>query len=188
MAKSENNVLTHGLSGKMGDLIVFRQRAGKTIVSNKPKASDMPPSEGQMLIRERFSDAVRYGKAVITDPVSKAAYSAAAPRGTSAYNMAVKDFFNAPDIGEVIVSSYNGHVGDKVTARVTDDFLVKSVTVRIENADATLVEEGAAVMAVNGLDWVYTAKSANSSLTGDKIIIIAKDTPDNTSKKEVTLN
>jgi hypothetical protein len=46
MAKSQNNVITHGLSGKIGDLLVFSQRGGKTIVSavsGKPrKQSDIP--------------------------------------------------------------------------------------------------------------------------------------------------
>ena len=37
MAKSENNIITHGLSGKIGDLLVFKQVNGKTIVSKVPK-------------------------------------------------------------------------------------------------------------------------------------------------------
>ena len=36
MAKSNNNVITHGLSGKVGDIIVFSQRGGKTIISKAP--------------------------------------------------------------------------------------------------------------------------------------------------------
>ncbi len=31
MAQSKNNIITHGLSGKVGDIIVFSQRGGKTI-------------------------------------------------------------------------------------------------------------------------------------------------------------
>lgn len=187
MAKSENNVLTHGLSGKMGNLIVFRQRAGVTVVSNKPKVSDAPPSEAQKHIRERFLKATKYAKAVIADPATKTTYAAATPAGKTAYNMAVKDFFNAPEIGTITVLGYKGHVGDEVVARVTDDFVVTSVTVRIEKADASLVEEGAAVRDANGVDWVYTATSVNSSLTGGKIIVVARDMPDNTTKKEVIL-
>jgi hypothetical protein len=33
MAKSKNNLVTHGLSGKIGDMLVFRQVGGETIVS-----------------------------------------------------------------------------------------------------------------------------------------------------------
>jgi hypothetical protein len=33
MAKQTNNVVIHRLNGKVGDLLVFRQRAGQTVVS-----------------------------------------------------------------------------------------------------------------------------------------------------------
>jgi hypothetical protein len=46
MAKSRNNVVTHGLSGLIGDLLVFRQRANKTIVANRPKLSAKLPEAG----------------------------------------------------------------------------------------------------------------------------------------------
>jgi hypothetical protein len=32
MAKQTGNVVTHGLSGKIGDLLVFRRKDGKTIL------------------------------------------------------------------------------------------------------------------------------------------------------------
>ena len=34
MAKQSNNVVTHGMSGKIGDLLVFRQVGGKTVIAN----------------------------------------------------------------------------------------------------------------------------------------------------------
>jgi hypothetical protein len=36
MATSKNNVVTFGLSGKIGDMLVFRQMGGRTIVSSAP--------------------------------------------------------------------------------------------------------------------------------------------------------
>ena len=36
MAESKKNIITHGMSGKVGDIIVFSQRHGKTIVSKAP--------------------------------------------------------------------------------------------------------------------------------------------------------
>ncbi len=38
MAKVGNNIVTTGLSGKLGNLIVFRNRGGKTIVSKTPRS------------------------------------------------------------------------------------------------------------------------------------------------------
>ncbi len=37
MAESMNNPITHGMSGTIGNVVVFRQRAGKTVVANIPK-------------------------------------------------------------------------------------------------------------------------------------------------------
>jgi hypothetical protein len=62
MAKSENNIVTHGLSGKIGDLLVFRQIGGKTIVSNAPRKSNSE-SESQKEHRRKFQRAVMYAKA-----------------------------------------------------------------------------------------------------------------------------
>jgi len=49
MAQSKNNIITHGLSGKVGDLIVFRSWNGKTIVASKPTArtSDLTRTQKQ---------------------------------------------------------------------------------------------------------------------------------------------
>jgi len=37
MSETVINIITHGMSGKFGDLIVFSQRNDKTIVSMAPK-------------------------------------------------------------------------------------------------------------------------------------------------------
>lgn len=188
MAESKNNIVTHGLSGKLGDLIVFRQRAGKTILSSKPKERTGEPSAAQQQVRERFQQAIIYGKAVLADAASKSAYEAAADGGKSAYNVAVADFFNAPDIHEVDVTGYTGATGSKIRVKITDDFEVKSVRVKIENPDNTLVEEGAASLDANGIDWFYTATVENTPVSGDKITITATDLPRNTSVKDTVLS
>ena len=43
MAKSVNNIITHGLSGKIGDLLVFKQVDGKTIVSKHQENQTQKP-------------------------------------------------------------------------------------------------------------------------------------------------
>lgn len=181
MAQSRNNVITHGLSGTIGDTIVFRQRGGKTIVAALPKQSDSPSSPQQQQTRIKFQQAVIYGKAAVADPNARAAYAAQAKPGQSAYNVAVADFFNAPDIDTIDVSAYFGNIGDTITVRVTDDFQVAAVQVKIEDPNNNLVEQGAATPAGNGLEWIYTATAANGSVSGDKITITATDTPNNTT-------
>ena len=51
MAKSRNNIVTHGMSGKIGDLLVFRQRFGKTIVGKIPNRT-AEATEGQNAVKE----------------------------------------------------------------------------------------------------------------------------------------
>jgi len=98
--------------------------------------------------------------------------------------VAVADFFHAPDIEEVDLSGYSGRVGDEIRIKATDDFGVQQVIVRIENSDATLVEEGQAVKSPNELHWIYRATAVNESLNGDKITVTATDRPHNVSREE----
>lgn len=184
MAESKNNIITHGLSGKVGDLIVFRNRNGKTYVASKPKKRTGELSDAQKEHHKRFQQAVIYAKSALMNPETKQAYKEAATQGESAYNVAVADFMNAPDIDEINISKYTGKVGDIIEVTVTDDFSVQEVSVTILNADGTEVEHGSAQLSGNGLAWIYTATTNNSSLDGDKIIIHASDMPGHLSEKE----
>jgi hypothetical protein len=184
MAEAQKNDVTLGLSGKFGQMFVFRQLAGKTYATRAPGERTKEPSAEQKVNREKFQKAILYGKTVIADPLMKKDYQEKAEPGKSAFNVAVADFFKAPDILDVDLTGYTGQVGQKIRIRVTDDFAVKSVVVTIHNGDGTLQEEGDAALEENQLDWIYTTNSNNTSLTGDKITIIAADIPDNLTKQE----
>lgn len=185
MAVVLKNLVTKGLSGKLGDTIVFRKVGDKTIVATVPTTSK-EPTEAQKAQRERFQMAVLYAKSQMDDPDAKAAYEAEA-KGSgqpNAYNIAVADFFHAPDIEEVDLENYLGNIGDTIRVRAIDDFKVVEVQVEIYNADGTLVEKGAAVQQANGLDWVYTATVKNDDLYSDKVVIKVSDMPGNISEQE----
>jgi hypothetical protein len=189
MARVSNNIVTQGLSGTIGGTLVFRQVGGKTIVAAAPRETDKAPSARQLAQQERFQMAALYAKAQIQDVASKAEYEAARPTDStaSAYAIAVADFMQAPDIHVVDLSEYTGKKGETIRIRVTDDFKVTSVRLRIENGDGTLVEEGAAKADANGLDWIYTATATNVSLDGDKITISATDKPGNATVEHKVL-
>lgn len=183
MAESKNNIITHGLSGKVGDLIVFSQRNGKTIVSRAPREKTTEDTENQKEHKRKFQRAILYSKGVMNDPDTKEEYAEKADRsrGITTHNVAVADFLNAPDIDSIDVSAYTGKVGDIIKIVALDDFAVKMVTVKIENGDGTLVEEGEATD--NGAEWIYTATEKNADLSGDKITVTAADNPDNMTEK-----
>jgi hypothetical protein len=186
MAKSKNNVITHGLSGKVGDLLIFRQVDGKTIVSKVVEYKDTV-SEKQKKHREQFQQAVIYAKGAIHDEQIADLYAAdSKKKKLSAYNIAVADFFHGPDIETVDLSGYAGIASDKIRIIVSDDFAVKYVHVNISNADGSLVEEGYASQGA-GNSWIYVAQQDNENLDGDKILITAADFPGNASEQEKIL-
>jgi hypothetical protein len=185
MAQSKKNIATEGLSGQVGNFVFRRRKSDdKIFVARKPVRNEEEPSEAQKAAQRRFQRGILYGKSAIADPEKKATYAAKATGGRSAFNVAVADYFNAPQIELIDPGRYSGAVGSTITVTVTDDFTVSSVHVKIENMDGTLVEEGEAVLESSGIEWVYTATVANESLSGDKITVTAYDMPGNTDQQE----
>ncbi len=188
MGESNKNLATDGLRGQVGNFVFRRRRAdGKIFVSRHPGEQETEPTQAQASVREKFQQAAIYGRAAVSNPETKTQYAAAAKPGQSAYNVAVADFFRAPDIEEVDLTAYAGQVGDVIRIKATDDFKVQQVSVRIENADASLIEEGQAVADPDGRFWIYTATAVNENLTGDKITVTATDRPQNVSRQEQVL-
>lgn len=184
MAKSRNNVVTHGLSGKIGNMLVFRQRNGKTVVSNTPRISSKQKSDRQLLQRQKFLQAVSYAKAVVADDETKLTYQSVAKNGLTAYNMAVADMLNAPEIQDVNISGYTGKPADVIQVKATDDFKVAQVTVEILKADGSVVEKGNAVSNDAGFEWLYGATVNVDSVNGCKVIVKAMDLPGNVTALE----
>jgi len=187
MAKSSNNVITHGLSGTVGGMLVFRQQGNKTIVAKRPSKRTTALKESEMQVQERFKAAASYAKVAIKDPVLKELYQAAAKPGQTAYNVAFADYFSAPVVKEISSSLYTGAVDSKIQIQVIEDFKVASVKVEIFGADQTLLESGDAVSAGNDLDWSYKATLENADLEGTKITVSAKDLAGNITVKSLIL-
>jgi hypothetical protein len=91
MAKVGDNIVTTGLSGKLGNLIVFRNRGGKTYVSKAPKRQDTEWTEAQEAHRLKFQEAVLYAKSAMANSEMKEAYQASADENKSAYNARLCD-------------------------------------------------------------------------------------------------
>lgn len=186
MAKSKNNVVTHGLSGKVGDLLVFRRHGNQTVVAKIPQSKNKA-TESQLENRRRFQQAVLYATSKLADPATKDSYQAAAKGTQTAYNVAIADFFNAPDIHEIDLSGYNGQPGDTIRVFVSDDFMVKEVRVTINNQDGSEVENGLATPDTKGRLWTYTVTQTNETVVGDRIVVTASDMPGNVALDEVNL-
>src|SRR5689334_22680233 len=100
MAKVHKNVVIEGLSGKLGDQLVFRRlRDGRTIVCAKPDFSNRALSVDQVAHHKKFREAAAYARqAARTEPLYA---QLAAGTMKTAYNIALADFFHPPVIERI---------------------------------------------------------------------------------------
>lgn len=176
MAKVRKNIVVQGLSGSLGDQLVIRQdKAGRTIISMAPTFDpDRTFSPAQMETQEKFRNAVAYAK----DAKGQEAYlekSEGTPK--SPFNVAVADFFHAPEILDIDVSAWNGDAGDVIRIQAQDNVQVSQVTVVILDASNAVVEQGAAVRQTDPRWWHYTTTGDTSN--GTQIVATARDLPGN---------
>jgi hypothetical protein len=186
MAISQRNVITHGLSGKIGDLLVFRNQNGKTIVGKVPVRSTVAPTAKQEAVKDRFKLASKFAKQAMLDDTLLSFYRAASKKGQRPFNAAFSDFFVAPTISNPI-GVYAGQIGDLLSVNAIDNFEVKEVTLQIYQADGTLIEQGNALLQIDGVKWSYTVKSNFASLAGCKLLWSAADWAGNATELEIEI-
>lgn len=187
MAISKDNLITYGLSGLLGNQIVFRTQKGRTIVSKRTKPKDRK-SQAQLKQRGRFSEATIYAKGAIADKDIRKLYDAKALKSDklqTAFNVAVADYMRAPEIMHIDVTGYNGNIGDVIMISATDDFMVKEVKVEIESSDGVMVEKGSVFVSPNGFEWEYRVQSSNETPEGCKITVRVFDLPGNVCEEKV---
>lgn len=91
MKLNDDNFLSVGFTGKMGDMI-FYQKNGRTCARRASGSYNKIPTEKQAVIRARFLAAHQFAQSVINDPVLKAAYQEKAKKGHHAYSVAVSEY------------------------------------------------------------------------------------------------
>src|SRR5512141_2966107 len=102
MAKVRSNIVVRGLSGKIGDQIVFRRlRGGRTVACAMPDFSRRKLSAEQKSHHEKFKMGAAYARDAARSQPIYAELAAGTPK--TAYNVALSDFFHAPEIHEARV-------------------------------------------------------------------------------------
>jgi len=174
MAKVLNNLIIQGLSGSLGNQIVIRKgKGGQTIVTAKPASTNRTFSATQLAQQEAFRNAIAYAKTVKSDAV----YLTKAQGTTlSAYNAAVVDWFNKPEVLEIDTTAWSGSSGQTIRVKAQDDTHVSKVHVQLADSDGSILEEGDAVQA-DGLWWEYTT---TTNVEAASVNATAHDLPGNT--------
>jgi hypothetical protein len=186
MAKVKLNPIIEQLRGQVGDL-VFKRHGHDVVISRKPDQDGRVPSEAQLAQRERFRQAVLYGKMVIADPETRVIYENAAKiKGKPAFALMVADFCSAPSVDEVDVSEYTGALGDRIMIRAHDDIEVVEVNVTLTDGDGDMIESGEAVETpVSSGRWFYTTTATAPTGTTVRIGVTAVDRPGGRGEAQV---
>jgi hypothetical protein len=188
MAIVKDNIFTTGVSGTIGRKMTLRVRKGKTIVGVKRGPNSLPPTEAQLAVQNRFTDAATFAKNAIQDPLLKAAYQKAAKGGQTAFNAAFRDAALPPEIKLIDTSAYKGQTGDIITINAHDVLPPVAVQVSILSQAGVELENGDAVLNDNKRYWKYTVTAANAALTGTIIRVTAIDVPGNKGSHEITIS
>ena len=150
MAKVRSNPIVEGLSGKLGDQLVFRHlRDGRTILCVKPDFSKRKLSTKQKAHHLKFKAGAAYARHAAQHQPIYAELAAGTMK--NAYNIALADWFHAPKIGHIDLKS------GIVRIQATDNVHVANVKIAILNEEGLVLEQGEA-MPVDELWWSYAPK------------------------------
>jgi ribosomal protein S10 len=129
MATVRNNPIVNGLSGMLGQTIVFKNYNGRTFVSAKPRLPKKQ-SEEQKANRSRFKIATHWAQIILQDPERKAYYQMKAKKLKlpNAYTAAITDYLRKPGVTERV--NKTGGITCQVSKR---DFDLKKVEVAVTN-------------------------------------------------------
>ena len=183
MANVKLNPIIQNVRGHIGDLI-FRRSNGAVIIGRMPETRGIF-TDAQKAVQERFRQATIYGKMVMADEHARALYQEVAKKkGKPVFSLMIGDFFKAPSVDEIDLSSYDGQVGSKIRIRASDDFDVIGVTVVISDSTGALIEQGVAEKsAVDSGAWSYTASTSIAAGTAIRVDATATDRPGNKTTK-----
>jgi hypothetical protein len=93
MAKGGNS-LTHGMKGRVGKAVVFKQYKDYTVMAAYPDMSNIKPSKEQKAQRSEFSLAVAFAKKILAHPFLKMEYEKKrGKKKQKLYHFLIKEYF-----------------------------------------------------------------------------------------------
>lgn len=86
----KDNIVTRGISGRIGKDLVSKIINGKTFFSKYPDRSQVKYTKEQVKIKMIFKNAAKFAAEIVNDPVKQAAYKK--KKGYSVYHSALADY------------------------------------------------------------------------------------------------
>ena len=157
--------------------MVFRLRAGQTVVAPRPQRTSRAGTPAQLAVRARFSRAAAFGRSVAADPALRALYAPGPGAEGNSYLAALTDALRAPVIDALETTAFRGAIGDPIVIRARDDHAVTTVRVVVKDAAGVVLEQGPASAA----DGAWRYAMTRSVATGSTVTVeaTATDRPGN---------
>ena len=183
MPTAKNNLVTKGLSGMVGNQLVFvKETKGKReYMRNRPKKiPKSKESEAQRLHRFKYyKEGSRYWKSVKARPELLREYEKIAESPRNAYNMAMEDHMHDPVITKFTLSQSKTKHNPVVQIQAINLIRLKEVYVKVYNMEGQLLEDGEAVITKTITNWKYTFSVVTNPIPEIIVQVIATDFPRN---------
>jgi hypothetical protein len=179
MANVYRNKFAGGWSGASGEpFVVHTTGSGKTILTGKPLFDDsLVYTERQPMHQAAVRDSALYACFAENQEeyIRKAQET-----GTTAYTLAIADWYVAPRVIEINIDGWTGQAGETIRVKARDNVMVAQVRLVIRDPQGQILEMGEAVQAKAGsVWWNYTAQSSVPLTPFPSIQAIAFDLPGN---------
>lgn len=179
MANVYRNQFANGWNGDSGDpFVVHKTGSGKIIVAGKPMFDhNLTYTERQTMHQAAVRDSALYASFAENQ---EAYIRRAEEMGTTAYALAVADWYGAPKLLEINVDRWTGKVGEVIRVKARDNVMVASVRLVIRDAQGDILEMGEAVPSEAGSAWWnYITQSRIPITPFPSVQAIALDLPGN---------
>ena len=160
MSVTCTNPIICGLHGKLGDQVIIRTWAGRTVVSNIHDYTNAKWTEAQVANRDKFCLAVKWAKSILSNEKVYRYYKKKAKGAQTAYNVAIGDYMKHLKL-QSDFSQYGGAEGGRIRFSLDSIFGASSVTVSLISGGNHVTESGPAKATDNGHAWVYDVKKTD---------------------------
>jgi len=174
MALLAANSVLQGLTGMIGNQLVFRKHGDKTVVSKKPYRCRRRTSELQQLYLSKFKEASKYARTLLRDPDKYEHYTKLAKKHKkhSAYNLVISEYMLFIRIEEKEMPKQSDKKRVVLTVTKKNNYKVDSVNVQLLSPSGETVAIGQANR-ISGSDWVFKLPAPPEK--GSSVIVTALD-------------
>ena len=175
MANIHNNISIHKLANASDNAFLFRrEHSAKMILADKPLFNEYEERTGTP---KTDPSAMRQATTYANFAMTQKAYINKAKRTrTTAYYIALADWFSSPRVLEINVDDWTGETGQTIRVKARDHVKVERVSLVIRDAEENVLESGEAVQSKAGSPWWnYTTQSVVKMTPFPIVEAIAQD-------------